>query len=339
MRKSKLILVSCSAATVVGVMALIRNPLFGGPQYEGKETLFGRTYIVTGATSGIGRATVDALAARGARVILAGRNEEEGLKAIQEIHHETYNKQVVFKHLDLSSLTSVRDFAADVMANEPRLDALVNNAGVKEPQQRQLTNEGFELQLGVNHLGHFLLTYLLIGKLQSSSPSRIVNLTDISHRRGEIDFANLNSESDYEPAKAYKQSKLAQAVFTKELHRRLTGSGVSAFAVHPGFVRTQIDRNLSYHSSIVAKIFVKPLFWFLHKTPEQGARSVIYCLLSPDIADKSGGYFKDCEHRKFADTAEDAEIAKRLWMISEVWTGIRQMPVTEAKSDVNVQAE
>jgi len=324
-------LIGCTAVTMAGVATLIRAPLFGGPEYEGKETLFGKTYVVTGANSGIGRATADALAARGARVILACRNEEEGVQASKEIVRATYNRQVVYKHLDLSSLSSIRAFAADLVATEPRLDGLVNNAGVKEPKKRQLTQDGFELQLGVNHLGHFLLTYLLIGKLQSSSPSRIVNLTDISHRRGEIDFQDLNSESNYDPPKAYKQSKLAQAVFTKELHRRLTGSGVTTYAVHPGIVRTKIDRNLSVDSSISAKVFVKPWFWFFQKTPEQGSRSVIYCLLSPDALEHSGSYFKDCEPRKFAEAAEDPEVGKRLWIISEVWTGLKNMPAAAAE--------
>jgi len=332
-RKSKLMLVGCTAATFVGVASLIRNPLFGGPEYEGNENLFGRTYVVTGANSGIGRATVDALASRGARVILACRNEEEGVKATEDITHDTYNRQVVYKHLDLSSLKSIRTFAADLVANETRIDGLVNNAGVKEPKKREVTEDGFELQFGVNHLGHFLLTYLLIGKLQSSSPSRIVNLTDIAHRRGAISFEDLNSDGKYHAADAYKQSKLAQAVFTKELSRRLEGSGVTAYAVHPGFVRTKIDRNLSVDSSYIAKVFVKPFFWFFHKTPEQGARTVIYCLLSPDVTDKSGGYFKDCEHRKLADDAEDPIIAKRLWMTSEVWTGLKQINVLNGDAE------
>lgn len=336
-RKSKLMLIGCTATTVLGFASLIRNPLFGGPEYEGNENLFGLTYVVTGANSGIGRATADQLAARGARVILACRNEEEGVKASEEITHNTFNRQVVYKHLDLSSMSSIRTFAADLVATESRLDGLVNNAGVKEPKAKARTEDGFELQIGVNHLGHFLLTYLLIGKLQSSSPSRIVNVTDIAHRRGAISFDDLNSEQNYHAADAYKQSKLAQAIFTKELSRRLEGSGVNAYAVHPGIVRTKIDRHLSVDSSYVAKIFIKPFFWFFHKTPEQGARTVIYCLLSPDALDKSGGYFKDCEHRKFADEAEDPQIAQRLWVTSEVWTGLRQ--ITATKSDIGQSVE
>ena len=161
--KSKLMLVGCTAVTITGVASLVKDSLFGGPEYEGNENLFGRTYVVTGANSGIGRATAYGLAARGARVILACRNEEEGVEASEEIIFNTYNKQVVYKHLDLSSLSSIRGFANDLVANETRIDGLVNNAGVKEPKTRQVTDDGFELQFGVNHLGHFLLTYLLIG--------------------------------------------------------------------------------------------------------------------------------------------------------------------------------
>lgn len=336
-RKSTPMLIGCSVATFVGVAHLIREPLFGGPDYEGNENLFGRTYAVTGANSGIGRATAEKLAARGARVILACRNEEEGVKASAEIIRETYNKQVVYKHLDLSSLASVRSFAADLVATETRLDGLVNNAGVKEPKVRELTEDGFERQFGVNYLGHFLLTYLLIEKLQSSSPSRIVNLTDIAHRRGSIRFDDLNSESKYHAAKAYKQSKLAQALFTKELSRRLSGSGVTAYSVHPGIVRTKIDRNISYYSSYVAKVWVKPWFWFFHKTPEQGSRTVIHCLLSPDVTEESGGYFKDCTHRQYSDDAEDPANGARLWMISEVWTGLKQL--SDVTSDLPLKVE
>ena len=173
-RKSKAMLIGCSAVTIAGVANFIREPLFGGPEYEGSENLFGRTYVITGANSGIGRATADVLAGRGARLILACRNEEEGLKAQEEIVKNTYNKQVVYKHLDLSSLSSIRGFASDLVVNETRIDGLVNNAGVKELKTREVTGDGFELQFGVNHLGHFLLTYLLIGQLSDWKTGSVV---------------------------------------------------------------------------------------------------------------------------------------------------------------------
>jgi len=323
--QSKLVFASCCTATLVGTLSLSKDYLFGGPEYEGRENLFGRTYVVTGATSGIGRATAEALAARGARVILTGRNDEEGSKAASEISRKHFNRQVVYKHLDLASLSSIRSFAQDFITTESRLDALVNNAGVKEPKKREFTEDGFELQLGVNYLGHFLLTNLLIGKLSECSPSRIVNLTDICHRRGKVDFDNLNSDVTYNGHDAYKQSKLAQALFTKELGRKLTGFGVHAYGVHPGIVRSRIDRNLSVYSSWLAKILIKPFFWLFHKTPEQGARTVIYCLLSPDVMDDSGCYFKDNGVRKWDSLVEDADVSKRLWMISEVWTGLKSI--------------
>ncbi|XP_019627807.1 PREDICTED: retinol dehydrogenase 12-like [Branchiostoma belcheri] len=209
--------------------------------------LNGKTAIVTGANTGIGKATALELADRGARVILACRNMAKAKKAASDIRQATGNGNVVAWKLDLASLTSVRAFAGHINTEEERLDILVNNAGVMWCPQQQ-TEDGFELQFGVNHLGHFLLTNLLLDKLKASAPSRVVTVSAVGHKSAHIVFGNLNAEKSYSPYQANFQSKLANALFSRELAKRTSdfpvGTGVSAFSVDPGPVRTELARHM-----------------------------------------------------------------------------------------------
>lgn len=187
---------------------------------------------------------------------------------------------------------------------------------------RMLTNEGFELQIGTNHMGHFLLTHLLLDYLKLSTPSRIVVLSSIAHTRGEINTADLNSEKSYDPAKAYEQSKLANVLFTTELARRLEGSGVTVNAVHPGIVDTELMRHMGIFNSFFAKIFVYPLMWPFLKTAVSGAQTSLYVALDPDLEQTTGQYFSDCKQTPMAPQGEDVGMAKFLWKVSEKWCRI-----------------
>ena len=207
--------------------------------------LDGKTVIITGANTGIGLETAVDLAKRNARVILACRSVERGEKAAVEVRKRSGNNNVVFFQLDLASLDSVRKFAAKILEEEPQIDILINNAGVMALPERTLTQDGFEMQFAVNHLGHFLLTNLLLDHIKKTPSARIVNVSSKAHLRGNIDFENLNSEKSYVPWIAYDTSKLANILFTRSLAKRLEGTGVTANSLHPGLIMTELSRHLT----------------------------------------------------------------------------------------------
>lgn len=281
----------------------------------------GKTVIVTGANSGIGKATAAGIVKLQGRVIMACRDLDKAEEAAQDIQQGTgaESTQLVVKQLDLASLTSVRAFCEDIIKEEPRLDVLINNAGIYQcPYTR--TEDGFEMQFGVNHLGHFLLTHLLLDLLKRSAPSRIVVVSSKLYKHGYINFEDLSSEKSYDKAFAYSRSKLANLLFTCELARRLEGSGVTANAVTPGIVRT----NLGRHVHIA--VFVRPLFDLLSRSlfrsPEEGAQTSVYVASSPDVDNVQGKCFADCQPQGLLDKATDQELAAKLWDISEVMVGI-----------------
>lgn len=203
-------------------------------------------------------------------------------EARKEIVLATRNKNVFCRELDLASFSSIKNFAKRFKAEQNRLDILINNAGVMRCP-RQTTNEGFEMQIGVNHLGHFLLTHLLLDYLKASTPSRIINVSSIAHARGFIDTSDFNSEKSYDPKKAYEQSKLANVLFTRELSKRLQGSGVTVNALHPGIVDTELMRHMGVVNSFFGKITVYPFLWLFTKRPNAGAQTTLYCSLEPSL--------------------------------------------------------
>ena len=182
------------------------------------------------------------------------------------------------------------------------------------------TEDGFEMQFGVNHLGHFLLTNLLLDILQRAKSSRIINISSLAHTRGKICFDDLQSEKEYHPGTAYTQSKLANMLFTRELCKKLDETDVIAVAVHPGIVKTELGRHLSITKSYLASFFLAPIAWLVFKTPRQGAQTTIHCAVADDI--ESGLYYSDCKPKEPADQAKNDEVAKKLWEVSADLVGL-----------------
>ncbi|KAL7735421.1 hypothetical protein ACLKA6_019538 [Drosophila palustris] len=305
-------------ALFFGVVFFLRKYMQGG-KFEKQTDETGKVVIVTGSNTGIGKETVLELARRGATVYMACRDKKRAEEARLEIIKATSNQNIFFLELDLSSLQSIRKFVVDFKSKENKLDILINNAGVMRCP-RMLTKDGFEMQLGVNHMGHFLLTILLLDMLKKSAPSRIVNVSSRAHTRGEINIDDLNSEKSYHEGTAYSQSKLANILFTRELARRLEGTGVTVNSLHPGVVATELGRHMKILNNLFGRLVLRTLLWPLLKTPRSGAQTTLYAALDPDLNGVTGLYFSDCQPIKVAPAATDDKIAKLLWEESEKWT-------------------
>jgi NAD(P)-dependent dehydrogenase (short-subunit alcohol dehydrogenase family) len=282
--------------------------------------LQGKVALITGGNTGIGKQTAIALARKGAQVVITSRDPDKGQAALAEIREASGRDDVVCMRLDLASLAEVRRFAAEFLERHPRLDVLVLNAGLMLGARSQ-TVDGFESTFGVNHLGHFALTRLLLDRLKQSGPARIVVLSSQAHRgaRG-LDFDDLQLQRGYSSWKAYTRSKLANLLFTLELAERLEGTGVTVNAAHPGVVATEFAGadDMGRFAALV---------WSLGKwamlTPEQGARTSVYLASSPEVEGVSGKYFIKSKPARTTRAAQDREAARRLWDVSEALTGER----------------
>ncbi|XP_041455733.1 retinol dehydrogenase 12-like [Lytechinus variegatus] len=280
------------------------------------KRLDGKTVIVTGANTGIGKETARDLARRGARVILACRDAERGREAEKDIRMSTGNDDVIFMKLNLASFDSIRHFAQEFNNTEERLDILINNAGVINDGSLR-TEEGHELVFGVNHLGHFLLTNILLDKLQKCAPSRVVNVSSDAYMFGKLDLEHLAINDGR--VKSYARSKLANVLFTRQLAANMAGTGVVSFSLHPGSVNTDIKRNWAGWLRALAPLIS---FFFL-KSVKEGAQTSIHCAVSDDILDQSGEFFKGCQVQKLTRTARDQGLAKKLWDVSLEMTGLQ----------------
>lgn len=306
--------------TVTGVGLFSVKKWMAGGVCRSKAQLDGKTVLITGANTGIGKETAVDLARRGARVILACRDMDRANKAAEDVKKQSGNDNVVVKKVDLASLQSVRQLAKDVLATEERLDILINNAGIMSCPKWQ-TEDGFEMQFGVNHLGHFLLTNCLLDLLKKSSPSRIVNVSSLAHERGQIYFDDINQEKDYQPWKSYGQSKLANVLFTRELAKRLQGTGVTTYSLHPGVIRTELGRHFWPKIPLWKRVVYTPLM-FLIKSPTEGAQTTIYCAVEESLQNESGLYYSDCALKTAAPQGLDDEAAKKLWDVSASMVGL-----------------
>ncbi|XP_072103038.1 retinol dehydrogenase 11-like [Mobula birostris] len=274
----------------------------------------GKTVIITGANSGIGKETARDLARRGARVIMACRDMARSEEVAEELRASTGNEQVLVSQLDLASIQSVHGFAREIAETEGKVDVLINNAGAPIGP-RQVTEDGFELQIGVNHFGHFLLTILLLEPLKRGAPSRVINVASRAHHLGKIRFNDINMNERYDSLLAHCQSKLANVLFTRELAQHLQGAGVTVNAVHPGLVWTNMLRCMMWHQPLFIRLMLVP-FYFCLKTPKQGAQTSIHCAVAPDLEGVTGQYFSDCVQREVSYYAQDACSAKALWDMS-----------------------
>jgi len=284
------------------------------------DPLSGRVCVVTGASSGIGRATARALAGAGATVALVCRDRRRGEETVTALRAESGNGAVALFLADLSSQAEIRRLAAALSDRYPAIHGLINNAGVFN-LRHSLTVDGIETVFAVNHLAYFLLTHLLLDTLKRSAPARIVNVASDAHRFGTIDLDDLGHARRYRAMRVYGASKLANILFTYELARGLAGTGVTANCLHPGAVATRLGHNNGRVASVITKL-LKPFF----RTPEQGAATAVYLASSPAVEDVSGRYFVNCHEARSSRATYDAELARRLWAASARLTGIDSVP-------------
>ncbi|XP_074076105.1 retinol dehydrogenase 13 isoform X2 [Macrotis lagotis] len=264
------------------------------------------------------------------RVILACRDLDKCEAAAKEIRGDTLNHHVDARLLDLASLKSIRAFAKKIMEEEERVDILINNAAVMRCPH-WTTEDGFEMQMGVNHLGHFLLTNLLLEKLKASGASRVINVSSLAHIAGHLDFEDPNWEQrPYEAKAAYCQSKLAVVLFTRELSRRLEGTTVTANSLHPGVASTELGRHTSMHRSAFSSTVLGPFFWLLIKTPKLAAQPSVYLAVAPELSGVSGKYFNIFREKDPAPQAQDDVTAQKLWAWSAQLVGLEEAEALKA---------
>lgn len=288
----------------------------------------GRLAVVTG-TGGLGYEDALALSQAGAEVVIAGRDPAKGAMAVEKIRTRLPSAQVRFERLDLASLHSVAGFCHRLSTQTDRLDLLINNAGVMMPPKRLETEDGFEMQMGTNHLGHFALTAGLMPLLRRAHKARVISVSSVAARNGVIDFDNLNAERSYNPMRIYSQSKLACLMFALELHRRseAAGWGVAGIASHPGVARTDLIYNAPGRQSLLG--MTRSTLWFLFQPVWQGALPTLFAATSP-LA-RSGAYYGPgglSEVRgypasaRIPEAALDIKASARLWEASQALTGV-----------------
>lgn len=273
----------------------------------------GKVCVVTGANTGIGKATAAGLARLGATVVMACRDAAKAEAARAELAAETGSDKLRVMRLDLGSTASVREFVTEFERGYDRLDALVNNAALS-PLARTVNDEGRETQLAVNHLGPFLLTRLLLPRLKASAPSRVVVVSSAVHKQGRVDFDDLHSERGYVGLRVYANTKLMNLLFTRALAKRLEGSGVTVNALHPGVVATELVRDFPR----VARWFVSKVFM----TPEKGARTSVFLASDPSVEGVSGRYYVKSREARVSAAARDDALAERLWKLSSEMVGL-----------------
>ena len=280
------------------------------------RSMNGTIVMVTGASDGIGKATALGLAKLGASVVMVCRDPQRGRAAQEWIRSESRSDDVELMIADLASQGAIRRLAADYKRTHPRLDVLVNNAGVNV-KRRTLTSDGVELNFAVNYLAPFLLTRLLLDVLEASAPSRVINVASAAEQMGEINFDDLMAAHTYSALRAYCQSKLALVQFTYALARQLDPSCVTVNCLHPGVVRTKITQGMSGWGAVVA-LLGRPFA----ASPERGAETVLYLASSPDVAGVTGKYFENKREKKSSRRSYDSATGQRLWQIAEQLTGV-----------------
>ncbi|GBP12925.1 Retinol dehydrogenase 14 [Eumeta japonica] len=292
--------------------------------------LVGKTALITGCNTGIGKETVLDFYKRGARVIMACRNLDKAQEAKTSIEEICKDKgdvgKIVLIKCDLSSLTSVRECAQQVLDSEPQINILVNNAGVMMCPKSE-TQDGFEMQFGTNHLGHFLLTLLLLPRIKNSTPARIVTVSSKAHTRNNVKFDDVNYKNHpYNALEAYSRSKLANVLFSIELAKKLKEHNiqdVNTYSLHPGVIKTELGRHLNDTLFKGAQSMIGFMAGPFMKNPTQGAQTTIYCSVDEKCANETGLYYSDCEVRSPSQNALNDETAKMLWDMSAELVGLK----------------
>jgi NAD(P)-dependent dehydrogenase (short-subunit alcohol dehydrogenase family) len=274
-------------------------------------SMVGKAVLITGGTSGIGRATAIGLASMGARVGITGRDRDRADQAATAIARASGNPSVDVFVADMSSQAEVRRLADEVLSAYPRLDVLLNNVGGYWDTWH-VTADGLEHTFALNHLAPFLLTNLLLERLKQSAPARVVTVASGAHAMGRIDFDDLQGERSYSGSRAYNQSKLANVLFTYELARQLEGSAVTANALHPGVVRTSFGAGDPGGVQKLLVPFMRPFM----KSPTQGAATSIHLASSPDLVQVTGQYFANSKPKRSSKASYDEAVAARLWQVS-----------------------
>ncbi|XP_072935700.1 retinol dehydrogenase 12-like [Epargyreus clarus] len=303
-------------------------PFFSG-RCLSTAKLIGKTAIVTGCNTGIGKETVLDFYKRGARVIMACRNLEKAEEAKKDIEKSCESLSdtgiILVEKCDLSSLKSVREFSQKVLESEPQINILVNNAGVMMCPKSE-TEDGFEMQFGTNHLAHFLLTLLLLPRIKNSTPARVVTVSSRAHTRFGINFEDLNyKKRPYSASEAYSQSKLANVLFSRELANKLKNNnieGVNTYSLHPGVIKTELGRHLDDTLFWGARRMLGFVLSPFMKSPECGAQTTIYCAVDEKCANETGLYYSDCAVVSPAKKALNNEDAEKLWNMSAELVGI-----------------
>jgi len=286
------------------------------PEMDGTRSMEGKICLITGASSGIGKASAEQLASMGASVIMVCRNRERGERAIADVQTKSGSRSVELILADLASLGSVRACAQEYQETHESLHLLLNNAGLVR-LRRSLTADGFETTFQVNYLSPFLLTNLLLPLLKRSAPSRIVNVSSVAHYGGRLDFGDLQLERGYGVMRAYSQSKLALVLLTHELARRLEGTGVTANCLHPGGVATKI-----WGSPLGPASFLGRVTRLFMMSPDEGAKTQVYLASSPEVNGVSGEYFEKKGRKKSSAESYDRIMAERLWDASAAMVGL-----------------
>ena len=311
-------LLPCCLSTLVGIFSGFISVTYVLRQLylrkcKSKVCLDGKIVIVTGANTGIGLCTVIDLAKRGATIVIACRDMRKGEKALEKAKAESSSKDTLLMHLDLSSLDSIRNFVKEFLSKYSKLNILINNAGVMACPYMK-TKDGFEMQIGTNHFGHFVLTNLLLKALANGAPARVVNVSSSAHWMfGKMDFEDINYEKrSYDKMGAYGQSKLANVLFSKELHNKVKDHGITTYSLHPGWISTELVRHDT--SFILINVIVGSLY---ARTAVQGAQTSIYCAVEEGLEKHSGGYFSNCTLSTASADGRNDGYAKKLWELSE----------------------
>ena len=305
-----------------GIVLVFVRRYFQGARCASTATLRGKTVVLTGGNSGIGKATAVELARRGARVVLGCREVEKSQRALQEIKQESGSDAIYLKKLDLSALSSICEFSRYVLGEFPAIHILVNNAAVL--CDKEVTADGFDLQWSVNYLGHFLLTNLLLERMKESGPSRIVNIGSKIYA-SKLDFDDLMQDRSYQPMSAYKHTKLATCLFTTHLASLLRDSNVTVNTVSPGITWTQLGRHTLKNASILKKLGFWCIFSLVAKSPWYGAQTVVYCSVASEIEGVSGLMFRECRVMPTKPHARNPIDAERLWKISAEQTKLQKL--------------